>query len=144
MSLLYFCIFISFYCSCDPYFHVYGPPPTSPLLYDYRKSCSNKVMGFHNNELYAGLSIPLPQLVSTASNNNNTNNKSNSSTSSSSSSTASVAPFPPACILYGDCKFIFYDYDTFGKHDKMFTCWLNTSFVKDNYMKLTKMEVNII
>eukprot|EP00455_Lapot_gusevi_P026099 TRINITY_DN2754_c0_g3_i1.p1 TRINITY_DN2754_c0_g3~~TRINITY_DN2754_c0_g3_i1.p1 ORF type:complete len:223 (+),score=49.20 TRINITY_DN2754_c0_g3_i1:43-711(+) len=45
-------------------------------------------------------------------------------------------------VICGDCKFIFFDEDSFSKDDKMFWCWMNTAFVKNNLLALKKDELD--
>ncbi len=41
-------------------------------------------------------------------------------------------------LLNGDVKFIFFDYDMVGSHEKMFHFWINTSFIKGDYLCFEK------
>jgi phosphatidylinositol-3,4,5-trisphosphate 3-phosphatase and dual-specificity protein phosphatase PTEN len=49
---------------------------------------------------------------------------------------------PCSARVQGDCKFMFFNKDQFGSHDKMFHFWLNTNFIRDNFVVLTKFEVD--
>eukprot|EP00455_Lapot_gusevi_P006589 TRINITY_DN1280_c0_g1_i17.p1 TRINITY_DN1280_c0_g1~~TRINITY_DN1280_c0_g1_i17.p1 ORF type:complete len:511 (-),score=158.05 TRINITY_DN1280_c0_g1_i17:105-1544(-) len=44
--------------------------------------------------------------------------------------------------IRGDVKFAFYDYDRLSQDDKMFHCWISTYFIQDNYVCLTKNELD--
>eukprot|EP00949_MAST-11_sp_MAST-11-sp1_P001651 g1651.t1 len=45
-------------------------------------------------------------------------------------------------VLYGDVKFVFYDYDTFSSDDKMCSFWINTTYVDNTYIRLSKRVID--
>jgi len=45
--------------------------------------------------------------------------------------------------LYGDVKFTFFDWDQMGANEKMFSFWLNTAFIDNYYVCVTKVDCDV-
>jgi len=98
---------------CTPYFQCTGPYPYKASLYDHSIACKGKINSF----------IPTKEAPITF---------------------VDIPCGDKKVTLFGDVKFVFFNQEASGgKPDKMFSFWINTSFIRNSYLILTKEECDM-